>query len=192
MRGSVLFSRSFFSTVSFSSVMASALLVGCAAPASHVGGDAGPATDAVGGCDPHAAACRATLRCVDFVCEGVRLADGEVRSEEPAWDPDVRAFLGRYLGLTASTGFCRFGASPGTGTAAFPRLEDVPGDPSSCSWAEGGNLLCGVNATGGYEPACVGDGLLVRDADGVLYRLRVLEDGADDAGFFVTLEWSAP
>lgn len=165
-------------------------LPGCTGPTSHVGGDAGASADAAGRCDPHLGACRVTLRCEDFVCEGVRLTDGEVRSEEPAWDFDVRAYVGRYLGLTASTGFCRFGSAPGTGTAEFARLEDVPGDAASCSWAEGGNLLCGVN-TAGYEAACVGDGLLVRDGTATLHRLRVLEDGQDARGFFVTLEWSA-
>lgn len=101
-------------------------LGGCSGPTSHVGGDAGPSGDAPGRCDPRRGACRVTLRCDDFVCEGVRLADGEVRSEEPSWDFDVQAFLGRYLGLTASTGFCRFGPSPGTSTAEFARLRTCP------------------------------------------------------------------
>jgi hypothetical protein len=173
------------------SIAGAALWIGgCNGPTSHVGGDAGPSDDAPGRCDPQRGACRVTLWCDDFVCEAVRLTDGEVRSEEPGWDFDVRAYLGRYLGLTASAGFCRFGASSGTSTAEFARLEDVPGDAASCSWAEGGNLLCGVN-TATYDPTCVGDGLLVRDGAGTLHRLRVVEDGQDARGHFVTLEWSA-
>lgn len=182
--------RSLSLALGASIALASSWLAGCAGPASHAGGDAGSTTDAPARCDPRASACRVTLRCDGFVCEGVRLTDGEVRAEEPSWDFDVQAYLGRYLGLTASTGFCRFGSSPGTSTAEFAQLADVPGDAASCSWAEGGNLLCGVNTTS-YAPSCVGDGLLVRDATGALHRLRVVEDAEDARGFFVTIEWSA-
>lgn len=182
--------RSLSLALGASIALASSPLLGCAGPASHAGSDAGSTADAPARCDPHASTCRVTLRCDDFDCEGVRLTDGEVRAEEPAWDFDVRAYLGRYLGLSASTGFCRFGSAPGTGTAEFAQLADVPADPASCSWTEGPNLLCGVN-TSAYEPACVGDGLLVRDAPGTLYRLRVVEDAEDARGHFVTLEWSA-
>jgi hypothetical protein len=59
-----------------------------------------------------------------------------------------------------------------------------------CSWESGPHLLCGVN-TSSYEAVCVGDGLLVRDASERLYRLRVIEDGRDERGWFLDLEWSA-
>ncbi len=168
-------------------------LVGCA-PSTHLGDDAGPSADApsTGRCDPFVAPCRATLRCADLVaCEGLRLSDGEVRADEPEWDFDVHGYLGRYLTLSGARPVCRFGeVGTGTSTSSFASLAEIPGDTSMCTWESGAHLLCGVN-TSGYEATCIGDGLLVHDASEWLYRLRVIEDGRDDTGWFLDVEWSA-
>ncbi len=179
-------------TLPAGALFAGLLFVGCA-PATHLGDDAGRSGDAASSerCDPTVGPCRATLRCSDLsACEGLRLSDGEVRPDEPTWDFDVHAYIGRYLTLSGARPVGRFGeVGTGTATTSFPSLADIPGDPSMCTW-EGLHLLCGVN-TSGYEAVCAGDGLLVRDASERLYRLRVIEDGRDDAGWFLELEWSA-
>jgi len=178
-------------TLTVGAALAGSLSMGCA-PATRLDDDAGSSADATssGGCDPLVAPCRATLRCRDLLaCEGLRLADGEVRLDEPAWDFDVHAYVGRYLTLSGARPVGRFGeVGTGTSTTSFASLTDIPGDPSMSSW-EGLHLLCGVN-TSSYEATCVGDGLLVRDASERLYRLRVIEDGRDVTSWFLELEWS--
>jgi hypothetical protein len=159
------------------------------------GADASP-TDvpSSGSCDPHRAPCRVTLTCPDYErCEGVHLATGRVERFDRSVTPragDVQVALGRYLGLSGASSFCRFGMSPGTSTASFGALTEVPTDPARCAWDMGANLLCGVN-TSAYTPSCVGAGLLVRDAAAQLYRLRVLDDRADASGWHVEFEWVA-
>lgn len=194
MRDSMFSQGLTVSVVALVGLLGGSLLVGCTSPSSHLGDDAGPVGDAAstGRCDPFTGTCRATLRCADLVaCEGLRLSDGEVRADEPEWDFDVHAYLGRYLTLSGARPVCRFGeVGTGTSTSSFASLADIPGDTSMCTWESGAHLLCGVN-TSGYEPTCVGDGLLVHDASERLYRLRVIEDGRDDSGWFLELEWSA-
>ncbi|MFO0715187.1 MAG: hypothetical protein U0353_35445 [Sandaracinus sp.] len=176
--------------------LALASVVGCG-PATHVGGDAGgsadaPSVDAAASCDPTRAPCHTTLRCTGLGrCEGLRLSDGEVREVEPAWGADVEAYLGRFIGLSTrgGEGFCWFGDSPGASTARFASLAEMG---SSCTWVGISNVLCGVNTAGSFTPACMGEGVLVHDAAGVLYRVRVIADGRDgESTFFLELEWMA-
>lgn len=167
-------------------------VAGCSAT-THSADDAGPSADgaSAGRCDPFAAPCRAILRCTDRVeCDGLRLRDGEVRADEPAWDFDVHGYIGRYLTLSGAQPVGRFGdVGTGTSTSSFASLAEIPGDPSTAAWG-GLHLLCGVD-TSSYEASCIGDGLLVRDAADALYRLRVIEDGRDERGWFLDVEWSA-
>ena len=155
--------------------------------------DASTPTDASSGCDPHRAPCRVTLSCTGVTaCEGVQLATGTVQSFEgtPPSTSDVRAYVARYLGLSASSNFCRFGMSVGTGTESFASLRDVPTDTSACDFESGPNLLCGVN-TSSYTPSCLGSGLLVRDGSMQLYRVRVIEDRYVGSLGQIDLEWMA-
>ena len=151
-------------------------------------------TDTANACDPHRAPCRATLTCANLEqCEGVLLATGSVeRFDRTVTNRagDVQADLGRYLGLSAASNVCRFGLNPGTRSASFATLIDVPTTPTLCAWDLGSYLQCGVNMSG-YTPSCVGDGLLLRDAVAQLYRLRVVGDRADAAGWHLAIEWLA-
>ena len=174
-------------------------LAACSSTVTDLRDDAGAdasQSDAAGpgACDPHRAPCRVTLTCADYErCEGVHLATGRVEGFDRSVTPragDVRVEIGRYLGLSAASSFCRFGVSPGTSTASFGALGEVPTDPSRCAWDMGPNLLCGVNMSG-YTPSCTGDGLLVRDAAAQLYRLRVVGDRVDASGWHVEFEWVA-
>lgn len=170
-------------------------LTACSSTVTDLRADASQA-DAPGAaaCDPRRAPCRVTLTCEDFTrCDGVHLATGLVERFDrsvTARAGDMQVAIGRYLGLSATSNFCRFGLSPGTSTASFGALTEVPTDPSRCAWDMGPNLLCGVN-TSGYTPTCTGDGLLVRDAAAQLYRLRVVADRADASGWHVEFEWVA-
>ena len=174
-------------------------LTACGSSVTELRADAGadaPAADtaSANACDPHRAPCRATLTCADLVqCEGVLLATGVVeRFDRTVTDRagDVQVDLGRYLGLSAASNVCRFGLNPGTRSASFAALADVPTSPTLCVWDRGSYLLCGVNMSG-YTPSCVGDGLLLRDAAAQLYRLRVVGDQADAAGWHIAIEWLA-
>lgn len=155
--------------------------------------DASAPSDASNRCDPHREPCRVTLSCNGFSsCEGVQLATGTVYSFEgtPPSGSDVHTYVGRYLGLSASSNFCRFGMSVGTGTESFASLREVPTDTAACSFESGPNLLCGVN-TSSYTPSCLGSGLLVRDSAMQLYRLRVIEDRYVGSLGQIELEWMA-
>ncbi len=167
-------------------------LTACGEPLTTVRLDAGPDAPGPDRCDPHRAPCRVILHCTGVgECESVDLSNGTVGPDGSTRTRDVQSYLGRYLTLSSSTAFCRFGADPsGTGSTAFASLSDIPTDPAACSWAEGSNLLCGVN-TSSYTPSCSGYGVLVRDASGQLHRLRILEDRAAASGFELELEWVA-
>lgn len=167
-------------------------LAACSTPV-NVRDDASTTSDARIQCDPHREPCRVTLTCSDLTCEGVQLATGAVESFEgtPPSTIDVRVYVARYLSLSASSNFCRFGTvGTGTGTESFASLREVPADTSSCSFESGPNLLCGLSGTE-YTPSCLGSGLLVRDAAMQLYRLRVIEDRYVGPNGQIELEWMA-
>lgn len=110
--------------------------------------------------------------------EGLNLPDGEVvvlgvnnETEPEAEHADLHVSLGRYIGLTTydPDGDGRLCAA-GVGLAS---IADVAAE---CDGAWMLWFQCAVNMTDA-EPACAGDGYLVRPLSGdALYRMRVVTD----------------
>lgn len=102
-------------------------------------------------------------------------------------DADLRCSLGRYIGLTSSDRLCAV-ASPVAALASVV-LPDECQSADSPAWQT--SLVCGVNINGPFEPACVGAGLIVRDAQtGFLYRVFIVEDFiGDERGNGIVLQY---
>ena len=110
--------------------------------------------------------------------EGLNLPDGEVvvlgvnnETEPEAEHADLHVSLGRYIGLATYDP-----DGDGRLCAAGVGLASIADGATACDGAWMLSVQCAVNMTGA-EPACAGDGYLVRPLSGdALYRIRVVTD----------------